>query len=483
MKSFSDISRSLVFGSADEGKALRPLVEASDPAIFMQTGGQRVVQREAKRHLEAYGGLDAVDYAAEAADLYALTAGEAEFHFERNGKKLYTERTDTTPAYAETAPPDLVRLLKHPNPWQTWDEFMQLMVIDYLFVGNSYWLKYAPNEDGKPAALYRLHPAQVTVVAGDKRMVDHYEYSTGRGEPIKYSPDEVIHFKRPNPHSEHIGLGTIASGPRVLDIELSMTDSLATYYEQGMRVSGVLETDRTVPDNIFQKIKRQMQSVYSGTKNSYKVPVLQRGLKFKAISGSAVEAEFAKLGPQSMKRIYAMFKVPAILMGVFDNADRQAVREAKRNWDNNIMKPFLGRLASRISLALTQHWGVDIVFDYEYDMPIEDRFDLADSMAVLPGVRVREIREMVKLPPLGPDEKGPDGKPIDEMVLNLPGSNDNASKVKDQPIGSEPGRPPNPKNTRPFPGQGDQMPADAQVQSAKAIRQQIRDLRKELIHG
>ena len=464
----SDTLRALTLGPrarqpAVESKAVQPPTNA-DPNIYASGVESRISQREAARHLQAYGGTDAIDAVMECVDHYAQTASNAGFHYERDGKKLLSERTDKTPSYARTAPADLVRLMKYPNPWTTWADLIELTVIDFLLVGNCYWLKYAPTrEDGKPLALYRLDPRKVTVVAGEKRMIDRYEYEDGSGNPKKYRPEDIVHFRRPNPHSNQLGLGFIAGAPRMFDIELAMTESMAQFYEQGMRASGVLESDRTVPQPIMDKLKRQFAGLFQGARNSYKVPILERGIKFHAISANASEAEFRYLAPMSADRIFRLFRLPRILTGAFDNADRPAVREAQRIWDNKIMIPFLNRLAEKITLALTLAWNIDFKFDYEYEMPIEDKLDLAESLATLPGIRVREVRQQVGLEPLGPDEKGPDGKPIDDMILNLPGENDNASEVKDQPIGSEGGRPPDPENTRPFPREGQKLAKDARV--------------------
>lgn len=446
-----------------EGKAVTPpsTSQGADAIFVKSSSSGRFDKGTARRHLQAYGGTDAIDHVMDCVELIAQTASNSDYHFEREGEILVPQKTDKTPEDFGEAPQDLTRLFRYPNPWQDWTEFVELTVIDFLLVGNSFWLKFRPTDQGKPLALYRLDPRDVTVVAGQRRMIDHYELDVGGDEPKKYKADEIVHFRRPNPHSDQVGLGFISGSPRMFDIELAMTESMANYYEQGMRLSGVLESDRTVPNPIMEKIKRQFAGLYAGARNSYQVPVLERGLKFRPVSSTAAEAEFKTLAPYSQERIAALFKVPLPLLGAYKNADRQAIREAQRIFDNKVMRPFLKRLQGKITQSLVSAWAVEFIFDYEYVMPIEDRLDLAESLATLPGIRVREIRDQVGLDALGPDEKMPDGTLIDDVVLNLPGDDENESKVKDRGIGSEPGRPPNPENTRPF--GTDATPDDAEV--------------------
>ena len=84
-------------------------------------------------------------------------------------------------------------------------------------------------------------------------------------------------------------------------------------------------------------------------------------------------------------------------------------------------------------------------------MPIEDQFKLGGDFAKVPGVLVREVRDQFNLPRLTvvmeDEEKA---KKIEEMVLNMPGENENASGVKDRPLPGEPGRTPDPANTATF---------------------------------
>jgi len=434
-----------------------------EPGIHSALTTMAITDRNAAGNLSTYGGDNAVDWVGEAIDLIAQTASSADWHVERDGQALVPHRAPTDDAEIEEAPRDLVNLLSAPNPWQTWSEFVELLVIDFLLAGNGYWYKYG-GENGKPLSLYRLHPEKVTVKPGRKELVDHYEYNPGgTAPPFRYQPDQVIHFRRTNPHDEHIGLGLPSAGPNVFNIELSMTESMRAYYEAGTRLSGVLESERPLAPTVFQKIKNQIATLYAGAKNSYQVPILENGLKWKSISATAAEAEYRYLAPFSRDRILSLLRVPKPLLGIGEGFDRGSIREAQRIFDNKTMIPFLDRLEACITTGLTQPgWGLDFVFDYEYVMPIEDRIDLGQGFAAIPGVMVREVREQIGLPPLGPDQKDDEGNLIDEIVLNLPGDNENASEIKDRNLGDEPGRPPKGENTGSFNSNANDPDAEVQ---------------------
>ena len=161
-------------------KALKPEDYAgAAPVLHNNHPGQKLTQRSARAHLSAYGGTDAIDWVMDCVNLIADTASNADYHFEKGGKKLVPEITPKLEGddNIEEAPADLVHLIEQPNPWMQYDEMMELIVIDFMLTGNAFWLKFKPEAaTGKPASLYRLAPPLVTVVPGETKPIDHYEY-------------------------------------------------------------------------------------------------------------------------------------------------------------------------------------------------------------------------------------------------------------------------------------------------------------------
>jgi HK97 family phage portal protein len=434
-------------GLGIEGKALRAGDYAvADPGIYGNPRGKRIGPGIAGRHLSAYGGNNAVDRVMTNVRLIMETASSADYHFEKvsSGKVVKTQRDPGDDGRSvEQADKALVELIEAPNPWFQWVDLLELTIIDLLLVGDAFWLKFRIYDDGKPLALYRLAPQFLTVVPGKSRLVEKYEYEVPGEPPLSFKPEEVVHFKLPNPHNPYKGLGIMEGGPRVYDAELNLTETTASFYERGARWLGLILADRTVTRESLKKLRRIMQGLYSGPGNSGTVPILERGMTWQSISGSAADAGLAEMSKMSLKRIDSHFRTSKLLFGDLEGADVKAAREAQRIFDTKTMRPLLNRLQRTISLSVTRAWGLDFKIDYEYTMAPEDALDLAAGLGTLPGIRVREVREAALLDPLG-DER-------DDWVLNLPGENDNESDVKDLAMGGEAGRPPKAENTRKFP--------------------------------
>lgn len=488
MSIFKDIVRS-------EGKAIPfspALTDYLTPVTTYSPGGvartdARLTQREAPRHMDAYGGNQAMDWVYDCVNLYAETASTADWHFERAGKKVFTAKTDNTPPDAEIAPSELVDLFTKPNPFMDYAELVELLVIDLLLVGNAYWLKYQQTSDGKPLAIYRLSPLHIKIIPSPQGPKG-YEYQPPGQDKLVLSTDNVVHYRRPNPHSLYYGMGVIKGGGRPFDMELALTETETAYFENKADPSLIVQSDRRVPRDVFNKLRQQLRSRTAGPSRSGELLVLEAGLKAMTLTPSAREAMFAELSKMSRDRIFAMFRASPMLFGILDeNAGAIKPTDIRREFDNKTMRPFLNKLQTRISEGIAAAWDLDFKIDYGYVIPQEDLVKLGGDFAAIPGVKVREVREF--LAPLGIAGSTGD-KDIDEMVLNLPGENlgpdgqpvNGDVGLADQPIGSEPGRPPKGGSAAAFPANGAPLPAGAKVRrpQGKALPPTLDDLELRL---
>jgi HK97 family phage portal protein len=453
----------LALARTPEAKALsfHPAWASREPTSTYQPGGASrtdavLSQREAPRHFEAYGGPQAIDWVYDCIGLYADACSTAPYHLERpDGTKLVRRKSKGTPPDYEVGPADLYSLLDKPNPYMLYDELISLLVIDLLLVGNGYWFKWNP---GTPAmALYRLAPSHVRIVP-DKYGPKGYKYQPpGARDPIVIRPENIVHFRRPNPHSQYYGMGVIQGAGRAMDLEIALTDTIASYYENKADPSMIVQAERRIPRDVFQKLRAQLRARASGSRNAGELLVLENGLKASSLSTSASDALFEELSKMSRDRIFTKFRASPMLFGLIDqSAGSNRVSDVRREFDNSTLRPFMARLQRQITAALTEAWDVNFFIDHRSILPAEEAIKAAESLAKAPGVKVREIRAAYDW--MGLEESTGDST-IDEMVLNLPGEDmdedgqplEGDAAFADRPLGSEAGRPPKGENTRAFP--------------------------------
>lgn len=477
------------FFTAQEGKALvshPALTDSGTPIEVLDLGRPArtkgpISQTEAKRHTNAYGGKhDNIDHVMNCVRLYCDAAANAPWYLEKKGERL--RRMDEDQQDAPIGPLALYKLLDAPNPYQDYEELIQLLVIDLLLTGNAYWYKWRANAEGQPLSLFRLAPPYVKIIPGDLGP-KKYEYKvpdSGQRKPLEIKLNEMIHFKLPNPHDPYYGLGVIQGGTKPLDLELALTDHQTNYFHKGASPSIVVQSDRRVPRDVLKKLQNQMRGRYGGSKNAGEMMVLEAGLRAESLSPDATKAQFEALSKLSRDRVMAMFRVHPKLLGISTSDGTDKAQDAQRVFDFNTLQPFFSVMSRRISRALAQAYDCDFVIDHRYRMPKEEQIKLAGEMGALPGVLVKEVREFADLPPTGDPE-------IDDLVLNLPGEEglpeDTRNGIPDKNLPGEAGRPPKPENTRTIGqvGKGVRKVAEARVRSRRPSEKAMDDILAELV--
>jgi HK97 family phage portal protein len=447
--------------AADLGgeKAIQPhpALMSDDPVSVYQPGASRqdarIRDHRAKLHGQVYGGSLAMDTTMNCVDFYATNISAAPWRLEAlDGTRLVERKNDGMPDDFREGPADLYQLLKRPNPFMLYDELIELLIIDLLLVGNAYWYKFG-NDPSKPLWLFRCAPSGMDIIPGQigpKR----YEYRPpGVRNPIKMEPEQVLHFKLPNPHDGFYGMGIVQKGSRAMDLDINVTDTMTSYYGNRADPSVIVQSERRVPRDVFQKLKAQLRQRMTGPANAGQLLVLEAGLKASTLSPSAADALFDAVSGLSEGKVYRMFKLSKLLFGEFANASAaQIIPAARREADNYVLKPFANKLATRVTEHLATAWDAKFIIDYNYALSPEEQLKALEVTATLPGIKVRELRRGML--GLGIVDSESTGDPeIDEEVLNMPMEEmdeNGEGGAADRPIGSEPGRPPKGKNTTSF---------------------------------
>jgi HK97 family phage portal protein len=460
-----DLTRALARQA--EGKALgaHPAFMGHEPVATYSPGSPRtealISQREATRHAEAYGGDQAIDWLYDCVGLYVDPASTAPYALSReDGTKLVRHKTDGTPPEYEVGPAEVYKLLDKPNPFMLYDELLSLLVIDLMLVGNGYWFKY--NWGTPAAALYRLAPSHVKIKPGPYGPEGYQYQPPGAPKPLLINPENIVHFRRPNPHSQWYGMGVVQGGGRAFDLELAITETMSSYYENKADPSLIVQSERRVPRDVFNKLRAQLRARVSGAPNAGELLVLEAGLKASSLSTSASDALFDKLGQMSRNRVYSKFRASPMLFGG-QGAGADKVSDARREFDNHALRPFLERIGRLVTASITSEFGCVYKIDHRQILPPEEAIKVGESVARLPGVKVREVRRQYEQ--FGIEESTGDAD-IDNLVINVPGQELNANGqggLADQPLGGEPGRPPLVKNTAAF------GVAGAKVRAGKAL--------------
>jgi HK97 family phage portal protein len=227
--------------------------------------------------------------------------------------------------------------------------------MDLEIAGNSYWLMDERNMLGQPLRLRRFRPELVQIATDQAgRLIGYVLHVKGR--QIPYDPDEVLHFKYPNPLDEHYGMGTVEAIVREVNADLAASEHVTGFYSSGGRVSGVLTVNGTMGETQFNRLKAQLQGEFIGTQE-FAVAVVEQATKFEPLQQAPADAGVVDISNLTKDRILSGFGLPEFVLGGRAQGGVYKMEEAQ-NIVMQTMEPKARRYGERMTI-LTSLWGYE----------------------------------------------------------------------------------------------------------------------------
>lgn len=306
-----------------------------------------------------------------------------------------------------------------PNPWQTPFEFKEMITGHLALRGNFYAEQIGGD---KPIdALIPLHPDRMAV----NKVSDYelqYEYTTDKGQRIKYNQDEIFHVRGISDDGIK-GLDPISYARETIGMSLASGQYAAAFYGNSGRPAGVIEHPGIMSPTAFMNFRRSWNQVHSGPKNAGKVAILEQGMKFNDIGMTHDNAQFIEQQKFTRQEIAALFRVPPHMIGDLEFATYSNIEQQSLDFVIYSLMPWLCRIS--------QAYDRDCVLDnskffskFKHQQllkgDIRTRF-AAHQISLLNGIKnVDEVREEEDLNPL-PDGKGQEYRvPVNTTPIDTP---------------------------------------------------------------
>jgi HK97 family phage portal protein len=262
------------------------------------------------------------------------------------------------------APPThpLALLVAQPNALQSPVEFFGMIDVFLNVAGNAYaYIDRGTGGTDKtvPQSLWLLRPDRVYIVPEDKALKGYLYVPEGktRANGIPIVPQDMIHWKMPNPRDPYEGLGyglsplapTAAAG----DIDNNISDFLKSLFETGTMLGGVLSFDTQLSDDQAGAARRRWQEIYGGSDNWGSVAVLDNAGKFTPLSPNLNELQFNEIDKRSAPRILGPLGVPGMLIGMqMENSTFSNYEQAEESFWQNTFIPELRLIESGLRKKL-----------------------------------------------------------------------------------------------------------------------------------
>lgn len=244
-------------------------------------------------------------------------------------------------------------VLRKPNRFQTYVEFIRLWVLSLLFNGNTYVLKQR-DENGFIVALYILDPCRVTPLISEDGGI-YYQLAadnlSGIQEQITVPASEIIHDRLWTIYHPLIGVSPIFACGIAAMQSAAIQQNSALFFQNMSRPSGVLTAPGAIGDETAARLKASWEEKFSGA-NAGKVAVLGDGLEYEAMTITAVDSQLIEQLKFSGEMICATFHVPPYKLGLGQMPTVNNVSALNQQYYDQALQPIVENIERHLKDGL-----------------------------------------------------------------------------------------------------------------------------------
>ena len=278
-----------------------------------------------------------------------------------------------------------------PNEYITYFSFIQKIMVDLCLNGNSY-VKIERNGAGRPVALYPIDFDNVEIREYEDK---YYYFNSETGEAIEY--EEMLHFKTMSQNGM-IGLSPIDTCANSISWGLGLEAYGNSYFSNGAKVSGVLETDRALSTEAVDRLRNSFDNNYSKIGDSNKTLILEEGLKFNSISMSNEASQFLASRQFSIEEVCRIFNVPPHMLADLSKSSFSNIQEQSREFVQYSLQPYLSMIEQEMTNKLfKKNESGKLFVEFNVNALLrgnpKDRAEYYRTMLNIGAISINEIRQ------------------------------------------------------------------------------------------
>lgn len=305
--------------------------------------------------------------------------------------------------YDEIFTHPLLDLLDRPNNEEVKADALYIIQSHKKLAGDAFWVKIRTGK--QVTALRHLPPDKIELnlrspTPDDPTAIESYHYQdviNGNKIDVTYRPEDIIHFKKPNPNNPFRGLGVVEALADTIDVDNLTNLTTRNFFQKGAISNFVLSTDQKLTGDQLKRLRAELRQDYAGADNAYKTMILGGGLKPEKIAFSNRDMQFLDQLTWYRDKIMSGFGNTKASMGMVDDVNRATHESSMIEWKRVTVKPDIDAIVNELNESLVPEFGDNLVLGFTDPIP-EDREDnLTEAKALYSTgiISMNEAREIM----------------------------------------------------------------------------------------
>lgn len=263
---------------------------------------------------------------------------------------MYRRRTDGGRERASEHP---LQILLHdrPNPWQTSQEFREMLTEHALLRGAGFaYINWRSRASNIVDELIPIHPDRITIKQlPDMQLV--YELTREQGDRINLRADEVFTLRyRTSDGVQPVGV--IESGRDSIGVAYATQEYAGRFYRNDATPGVVLKHPQKLSAEAAGRLKDTWNSAYAGSGNARRTALLEEGMSIERLSLSNDDSQFLQTREFQRSEIAGLFRVPPHLIGDLSRATFGNIEHQSLDFLAHCIGPWMTRWEQSISRDL-----------------------------------------------------------------------------------------------------------------------------------
>lgn len=178
-----------------------------------------------------------------------------------------------------------------------------------------------------------------------------------------YESEEILHLKYTINPSGSYSISPIQVCSRWIDIYKYIQDYIGTMMKYGGKPSGILSYNNMLNEKDRTSLKDQFKELYKNVSNGGTIILTNSSISWQPIAMEPEKLCLLNHMKQATQEIASCFGVPSILLNVSENVTYTNYREARNQFWDDTLTPFIVNILETLSLFLQE----DITIDTRYN--------------------------------------------------------------------------------------------------------------------
>lgn len=249
--------------------------------------------------------------------------------------------------------------------------------------GNSYWYLIPSNmrgENGRyiPSGIWVLPANRITIVPSKKIFIDHFLLrQSGFGNPTKYEPEEIVHFRFPNPNDILYGMGPLQGAANAVDVNQYIKDYEIGLFKNQARPDFIIKSEGKFTKTDQTRFMKMWEDTYRGTGSAGKFGVLEGGMDLKEFGWSPKDLSFLIGRGLTMNEIATIFGVPMTKLTT-ESVNRSNMETGETMYQKDTISPRLRLMEQKITEKLLPVYDESLFCVFEENIPFDMEFRVTE---------------------------------------------------------------------------------------------------------